>query len=207
MSKTKKNIATTRKTNTHTHTHTNKQILLPLSKLSSKLSSKHINELALITQDINIMKHIGQGKLWSIKNIKQFVKDEMLEQNKSIKERKYYSFVLLHNNSVIGFIAGRKNNTLLPVNSSDYDLLLRMFISNKYKNQGFGKLILKLFIKKYTHIIHNIKNINNINLISDIDKNNISSIKIHLVNGFTYTKTIIYPNKKNYDRYILNITS
>ena len=44
-----------------------------------------------------------------------------------------------------------------------------------------------------------------IKLISDIDKHNISSIKIHLANGFQFSDTIKYPNKHSYERYILEL--
>ncbi len=166
------------------------------------MTYNNINELELITRDKNIMKYIGKGNIWSKQDIKQFIKDEKIEKAKTQEQRLYYSFVLIYNNTVIGFISGRKNKQLLPDNGTIYDLLLRMFISNKYKGRGFGKLIIKLFIKLYSQIISNLIKTHNIKLISDIDKDNISSIKIHLANDFKYINTIKYPNKHNYDRYI-----
>ena len=192
----KKNVSRHSKTNVSRHNNNTR--LIPLYNMTYN----NINELELITRDKNIMKYIGKGNIWSKKDIKQFIKDEKIEKAKTREQRLYYSFVLIYNNTVIGFISGRKKTQLLPDNGTIYDLLLRMFISNKYKGRGFGKLIIKLFIKMYSQVILNVIKTHDIKLISDIDKDNISSIKIHLANDFKYINTIKYPNKHNYDRYI-----
>ena len=177
--------------------------LLPLYKLTNK----HINQLADITKNKLIMKHIGKGNIWTKNDIKQFIKDEKTEHTKMHKNRLYYSYVLLtkntnNNNNVMGFISGRKNKSLLPVDSTPYDLLLRMFISATQSNKGYGKQILKLFIDEITREYANKSNIpETVNLISDIDASNISSIKIHLANDFKFIDTIKYPNKRMYNRY------
>ena len=176
--------------------------LLPLYKLTNK----HINQLADITKNKLIMKHIGKGNIWTKNDIKQFIKDEKTEHTKMHKNRLYYSYVLLtkntNNNNVMGFISGRKNKSLLPVDSTPYDLLLRMFISATQANKGYGKQILKLFIDEITREYANKSSIpETVNLISDIDASNISSIKIHLANNFKFIDTIKYPNKRMYNRY------
>ena len=175
--------------------------LLPLYKLTNK----HINQLADITKNKLIMKHIGKGNIWTKNDIKQFIKDEKTEHTKMHKNRLYYSYVLLtknNNNNVIGFISGRKNKSLLPVDSTPYDLLLRMFISATQANKGYGKQILKLFIDEIAREYANKSSIpETVNLISDIDASNISSIKIHLANNFKFIDTIKYPNKRMYNRY------
>ena len=191
--------------------------LVPLNKITTK----HAEELAVITKDIEVMKYIGKGNIWTIKDIKQFIKDENIEVNKTNKNRMYYSYVMVCNNKVVGFIAGRKNKNLLPFDSTPYDLLMRMFISRMHSGKGLGKLIIKLFIETYSRMMsqqifgNNAKDIKTtkttktslprIKLISDIDKHNISSIKIHLVNGFQFSDTIKYPNKHSYERYILEL--
>ena len=180
----------------------NKCMLIPLNKINNT----HIEQLLQITNDTNIMKTIGKGKIWSKKHIEEIIKDEEIQSKKLHYNRKYYSFIMICNSKVIGFISGRKNKNLLPNKSSTYDLLLRMFIGSQYIGKGYGKLILKLFIQKYSKMISimNLKN-KNIKLISDIDKNNIPSVKIHLANGFKFIDTIQYPNKHFYERYVLEL--
>jgi len=203
-------------TRKHIKKHTNKTIDLTKKRTSysgrcilvplNKINSKQLIQLAMITKDKEVMKYIGRGNTWSIAEIKQFMKDETLESKKTIQKRQYYTFVMLYNSEVIGFIAGRKNKNLLPKDCSQHDLLLRMFISRKHSGKGFGKLIIKLFITHYARILRtskssNIKQTGSIKLISDIDKDNIASIKIHTGNGFIHTDTITYPNKHIYQRY------
>lgn len=186
--------------------------LVPLNKITTK----QIAELSVITKDAEVMKYIGKGNIWTIKDINQFVKDESMEAKKNNKNRMYYSFIMICNNQVVGFIAGRKNKNLLPIDSSPYDLLMRMFISRHHIGKGYGKLIIKLFIETYSKIISKQKNTKallntnensmpRIKLVSDIDKDNIASIKIHLANGFQFIDTVKYPNKHSYERYILEL--
>ena len=173
----------------------------------ANMNSKQLEELSHITQDTNIMKYIGKGNIWTMRDLKQYMLDEKKEIRKNILQRQYYSFILIKDTTVIGFIAGRKNTKLLPLSEySPYDLLLRMFISSKHSGQGYGKLILKLFIEKYRQILSSYIHKNIIKLVSDIDENNISSIKIHLVNGFQFIKNIKYPNKHIYKRYEIKLT-
>jgi RimJ/RimL family protein N-acetyltransferase len=175
----------------------------------ANVSLKHLEELSHITKNTNIMKYIGKGNIWTMKDLKQYMLDEKIETRKNISERRYYSFILVKDNIVVGFIAGRKNTLLLPLSQySPFDLLLRMFISSKYIGQGYGKIILKLFIEKYKQILSSRKYISKnplIKLISDIDENNTASIKIHLANNFKLIQTIKYPNKHIYNRYILTL--
>lgn len=184
----------------HTKSRSNKTFLrlLPLNKISHL----QLQQLSQITRDKEVMKYIGKGNIWSLQDLKTFIKDEQNENKKTPINRQYYTFVMLYNNDVIGFIAGRKNKSLLGNNSiSPHDLLLRMFISRQHTGKGYGKTIIKLFIAYYSNLIKS----RPLRLISDIEKNNISSIKIHLANKFKYTNTITYPNKHQYDRYILTI--
>lgn len=170
----------------------------------NELDDKKIKELSEITLNKDIMKKIGNGKIWSIDDINKYILDEINEINKPNILRKYYSYILLINNKVIGFISGRKNNLLLKP-QTPYDLLLRMFIHQHYSGKGYGKLILNLFINKYKSIIKydliNKKYHNKIRLISDIDANNIASIKIHLSNQFIFITKIKYPSNKKLLRY------
>ena len=86
----------------------------------------------------------------------------------------------------------------------------------KMQGKGFGKLIIKLFIETYSGMIkksfrNNFKQkpgfIKSFKLYSDIDPDNIASIKIHLNNGFLPAGTYKYPNGKIYNRYVYSFFS
>lgn len=212
--KTKKQLLNkTKKISKKVNSYSGVCTLIPLHKINNQ----YLKQLSSITQDQDVMKYIGKGNKWTTTELKQFIKDEAIESKKPTIKRQYYSYVMVCNGETVGFIAGRKNKNLLPRNSSPYDLLLRMFISRLHSGKGFGKLIIKLFIAEYSRILKNThinksKSKSNdkfaskaIKLISDIDKDNISSIKIHQANNFIYTDTITYPNHHNYERYILEL--
>jgi len=170
-------------------------------KSIDRLSNIQLKQLAQITNDKDIMQHIGTGKNWSLKDLHTFANEERLESRIPHSRRTHYTMCLCLNNEVIGLIAGRKNKKLLPPTSKPYDLLLRMFISKHHNGKGYGKLIIKLFIDKYSKMINNNKAI----LYSDISKDNTPSIKIHQANYFKKIDDVKYPNGKYYERYIKEI--
>ena len=191
--KTKKTNKTTKSKRTDKSTST--QLYL---KSIDKLSNIQLKQLAQITNDKDIMQHIGTGKNWSLKDLHTFANEESLESKIIHSRRTHYTMCLILDNTVIGFIAGRKNKKLLPQNAKPYDLLLRMFISKQHGGKGYGKLIISLFINKYSNMIKKQK----ATLYSDISKDNIASIKIHLANNFKLVSDVKYPNGKYYERYI-----
>jgi RimJ/RimL family protein N-acetyltransferase len=119
-----------------------------------------------------------------MKDINDFIDDERKEIKKEHAQRRYYSYIIIHDNHVIGFIAGRKSKPHTP-RISPYDLLLRIFISSTEKGKGYGKEALHTFITTYKRIINS-----TFALISDISKTNIASIKIHLNNKFAFKGTV-----------------
>lgn len=178
------------------------------SKLISitKLSPLQIKQLSQITSDKDTMKHIGMGKIWTRKDIVDYIRDERGEIHKKLNERKYFTYVMLDGSGkVIGFIAGRKNPRLIGVLANDMetsnDLLMRMFISRRETGKGYGKKIIALFENVYKGIIGK----DNARLISDIAPNNMASIKIHESNGFELRGEINYPNGTVLLRYVKKI--
>jgi RimJ/RimL family protein N-acetyltransferase len=182
-------------TKTNTNNNTNSKLYL---KSIDTLSNNQLKQLSQITNDKSIMQHIGTGKNWSLKDLHTFANEERLESKVIHPKRTHYTMCLILDNTVIGFIAGRKNKKLLPPNAQPYDLLLRMFISKQHSGKGYGKLIIKLFINKYSNMIKKQK----ATLYSDISKDNVPSIKIHEANNFKKIDYIKYPNGKFYERYI-----
>jgi RimJ/RimL family protein N-acetyltransferase len=218
LSQTKKRNRSRNKNRTSKSKPANKLANKPANKIDAQLqlislaninSSDHINQLAKITSNPITMKHIGKGNIWSIDDIKQYITDEQVEQYKPHFKRQYYSFILLKNNVVIGFISGRKSvgfNTQPGIGK--YDLLLRMFISVEYTGQGLGTKILLLFIEAYARMLHPVigNKLRDVRLYSDIALDNTASLKIHQKNKFHFIRKISY-NGKPYNRYVRNLSS
>jgi RimJ/RimL family protein N-acetyltransferase len=208
----------TRSTNTRSTKKTRKYSLHTARKQSEKLklvslavlNPHQANQLSRITRNINIMKWIGTGKIWSLADIHQFIADEKKELAKSHeKYKQYYSFVLLKDNLPIGFISGRKSRLLDAPAGQVYDLLLRMFIDEKYTGRGYGTRILEIFYQKYKRILKNdgILSLEKVKLVSDIDASNIASIKIHKKNNFIFSREIIYKDGKKLHRYTRSLAN
>jgi RimJ/RimL family protein N-acetyltransferase len=198
-----------------------KPVSLKLLDLS-KLNSSQIEQLANITGDTNIMKHIGTGKPWTIDDIKLFIKDEKIDQKKPHNKRQYYSFVILlyddrsNDDSkyrVAGYISGRKKRSILtkPFDRNPYNVILRILVGGQYQGKGIAKSAVKLFIEKYKNVIpqpnrtpnRTPNNTHNTVIIADIDKNNIGSIKTMLANDFKYYGVVKYvPKSLELNRYI-----
>lgn len=173
----------------------------------SRLTSNEIDQLAGITGDIETMKYIGRGNLWSRADILEYQKEDKRELSLPHNKKKHYSYVMLDSGKVIGFIEGRKNANLLRLKScglshGPYDILMRTFIDRNMTGRGYGKMINKLFIKEYKRLIHKKRAV----LYADIAPDNLASIKIHLANGYLFCGTVKYPNGKVYNRYHLLVT-
>ena len=161
------------------------------------LTPEEIEQLARITSDPETMKWIGKGTIWSQADIVEFRNDERQERGLPHNRRKHYTYVMMLGQQIIGFIEGRKS---IYNKISRNDLLLRIFISRDYTGRGYGKMIIKLFLELYTRMVKP-RSPGKITIYSDIDSNNMASIKIHLANGFELIKTTKYPNGKTINRY------
>ena len=180
----------------------NKISIIPLTKLSKN----NIKELADITNDADVMKNIGNGKKWSISDIKTFISDERRESAKSNINRNYYSYAILYNNRVSGYISGRKKKNLLgpPIKTNPLNIILRIFVGKSFQGLGIGKTAVKLFITKYSNIL-GAKYTPGTYIIADIKKDNIASIKTMLSNDFKYYGEIQYPNLDILNRYVFTL--
>ena len=177
----------------------------------TKLTKNEIEQLVDITSNIDVMKYIGTGKIWTIDDIKSFIKDEKIDQKLPHHKRQYYSYVILYDNNVVGYISGRKKRSILtkPFDRNPDNIIFRILIGSNYQGKGIGKIAVKLFIDKYRNIVNRniIKEDKKLNsttvIIADIDKDNIGSIKTMLANGFKYYGVIKYfGNSKELNRYI-----
>lgn len=84
-----------------------------------KLNNDDVEDLYAITNNINIMKWVGNGKVWSLQRVKSFI-----EWNMAHPEDDFYA--ITENNKVIG-IVGTKEYTF-------------------HKNIMFGKLAVTIFL-------------------------------------------------------------
>ena len=193
-----------KKTRSHPHRSQPAAGSVFLKSLAS-ITATEIVQLARITSDPETMKWIGKGKTWSAADIEEFRNDERRERALPHNRRKHYTYIMMQGPHVIGFIEGRKSQEIQKKGFGNVnDLLLRMLISRDYMGQGYGKIIIKLFLELYSRMIKPkspAKSPDQIVVYSNIDPENMASIKIHLANGFELIGTYKYSNGKVNNRY------
>jgi RimJ/RimL family protein N-acetyltransferase len=193
-----------KKTRTHPHRSQPAAGSVFLKSLAV-ITAAEIVQLARITSDPETMKWIGKGKTWSVADIEEFRNDEHRERGLPHNRRRHYTYIMMLGSNVIGFIEGRKSREIQKKGFGNVnDLLLRMLISRDYMGQGYGKMIIKLFLELYSRMIKPkspAKSSGQIAIYSDIDPENIGSIKIHLANGFKFIGTYKYSTGKFNNRY------
>tara|TARA_B110000037_G_scaffold180096_1_gene206582 strand:+ start:495 stop:1001 length:507 start_codon:yes stop_codon:yes gene_type:complete len=103
--------------------------------------------------------------------------------------------ILYYGKNIAGMICGIDNYELLKFNSEDsyyikYDkkgmFIYNLCINEKHRKKGFGKILLKLFINKYSKVVDYFH--------TQIFKNNIAS-------RFIFTSQNFVENKKLKDKY------
>lgn len=132
-----------------------------------KSDFKRINE---ITNNINIMKHIGNGKVWNEDKVKKFIHYNILEakQNNSTRTEYYYKIILstpkinnINNKTKLKTekINLQKKKTkkqqykneligIIGFFKQNNEYVRRTFIDEKYQGKGYAKQAFKLLIKK-----------------------------------------------------------
>lgn len=154
-----------------------------------KIINNDYKELYKITSNIDIMKYVGNGKIWDLKKTKIFIKYSIEEQKYSNKIRTNFFYKIILNKKLIGIIGIHKYD-----NENDYNLTT--FIDKKYQGKGYGTKVLLLILKKIIKIKKNIKKI-----VSQMLIDNISSEKSCKNVGFIFRNIIIRNNKK-YKEYV-----
>jgi len=148
------------------------------------ITQSDYNDIAKLTSLHNVMKYIGNGKTYSSKKVKQFIKYCEIENKQSDKIRTNYYYKIVDNKKFIGIIGFHK------MKSKNY--YRTTYIHPKHQGKGyFTKSNLLLFNKIKKHKPH-LKFI-----ISMVHKNN---KKMNIIQN----KKGIYINTINYSGKLVN---
>lgn len=142
-----------------------------------------LKQLANITNQPEVMKWIGTGKLWSIAKLRESIK----YLKSKPKDFKAWGILNIDNREIVGYLA----ITIEGRNSWD----IRIFIGSQFQGYGYATKAIKLLIgmmKPKTH------------LISYVKPENQASAKIHQKTGFAYMGRISKYGDE-FDKYMLVI--
>lgn len=174
-----------------------------------KSDFKRINE---ITSNINIMKHIGNGKVWNEEKVKKFIHYNLLEakQNDTKRTEYYYKIVLITSTSKIDRLNNtktklkskkiQKNKTKKLMNNTELigiigffkqnnEYVYRIFIDEKYQGKGYAKFSLELLKNKVKKHKPNLKYIASYVHIDNVNMNKISHKQFKYVGKSKIGKT------------------
>lgn len=154
-----------------------------------KFKDEDVNELYKITSNRNVMKFVGDGKIWNKNKTTKFINYSLNEQKLNNSKRNNFFYKIGLNKKFIGIIGIHKYDK-----EKDYNLTF--YLNKKFQGKGYGTTALKLIIKKIYKIRKNIKKI-----ISNILVDNIGSQKSCKKVGFIFHKNI-FINKKKYKQFI-----
>jgi RimJ/RimL family protein N-acetyltransferase len=158
--------------------------MIKLESLTS-ITSKQLEQLTEITNDIEVMKWVGTGELWSSSKIKKNI------TYLKTSPKDFMAWTIMNDMNVVGYLA--------ITGHSNIQRDIRILIGRQYQGQGFATMALNLLIKKMSR-----ESKSQMRLISYVKQDNIASNKIHVKAGFKLEGKITkYSNLFNKYSYII----
>ena len=147
--------------------------------LLEPLSYKHVIDLEKIASDVETMKHIGTGGLWTREIIKNKIDANLLDTDL----KQYFHYALIHpiTFKVIGY-AG-----LHPMLYDREGLQLRVFVDKSVRGNGFGgQAITQLINMNIPYTIYGVTEAENTSSIKMMEKVGLSIIEKMVIRGRDY---------------------
>lgn len=106
--------------------------LLPIRK-------KDYEDIFKLVSNPQIMKHIGNGKIWNIEKLTNFIIYNLQEQKLDNKEREHYYYRIIDNDKLIGIIG-------FYLSKNKWNL--KVFINPRKQGKGYFSKALKQLLKR-----------------------------------------------------------
>ena len=109
--------------------------------------------LVELTGKPNIMKYVGNCKVWDSNKVKKYINYTITDKNKPINKRDYFSFGIRYGDIFVGIIQFKllKICKLLPAKIyKDYpnDVILTIYIDDKFHGKGIARKAIELLKNK-----------------------------------------------------------
>jgi hypothetical protein len=115
-----------------------------------KINNNDFSDILELTSNLEIMKYIGDSKIWSLEKVKNFIKYCINEEKINDKKREFYYYKIVNldtsgNKTFLGIIGFHTffNKELFRYRK---DFFQTVFISNKYQNLGVFSKAIKLLL-------------------------------------------------------------
>ena len=154
-----------------------------------KITKSNKKDLFELVSNINVMKYVGKGNVWTNEKTNKFINYCLKEENTNNKNTLFLKIINKNNGAFIGIIGIHKYE------ETDKDYELTYYIKKQEQGKGIGSNALKLMLNKFHEIHPNVKRV-----LSDTLSNNIPAQKSLIKNGFMFLKKV-KRSGKDYFRY------
>jgi len=139
------------------------------------ITFKDLKDISRLTSQSIVMKYIGDGKTWSLKKVKNFIKYCQKETIQNDKERTNYYYKIVEDNKLVGIIGFHRF-----LKFKNY--YLSVYINPKYQGKGVYSNAMKFLLERVTKHKPNVKYILSL-VYEDNEKMNTISRKKYEFNG------------------------
>jgi RimJ/RimL family protein N-acetyltransferase len=110
-----------------------------------ELADRHVDELAAITSDPNVMATVAAGGTWSRGRIEKLI--EYAHDDGEARDRKYFHWCIMSGGRVVGYIG------LYPITDDGAESLqVRVFVGADMQGRGIGKAALRLVVAEHERL-------------------------------------------------------
>ena len=135
---------------------------------------QQLEEFSKITNNLETMKFVQKGTLWSKNYINELYKNSIYDDK---IEKRYFHWLVIHHETVVGYVGIRPLSKNYGMGNDEFQD--RIIISPQ--GRGYGTIATHLLIENYP--------LNKRFLWSVIDYNNIASIKLKEKMGWKFVKS------------------
>ena len=107
----------------------------------SNITNKNENDLYKVVSNANVMKYVGDRKIWNRKKTKKFIQYTIQERKNNIKDILYCK-ITNSRNSFVGIVGIHKYE-----NEKEHSVTI--YLSDKYQGKGYGTKALNQIIDKF----------------------------------------------------------
>lgn len=166
-----------------------------MSVILKNIDETDYNNILDLTTNINVMKYIGNGKIWDTNKVKKFIKYNLEEENISDSKRKNYYYKIQEKSKSIKIINGSKTDNFVGIigfhimnnkNKNDNNIKYNQFYLTIYLNpnkqgKGYFSSSINSLIKKINKHQPNCKILYSLVRKTNEKMNNISRNKFNFI--------------------------
>lgn len=107
------------------------------------IRESHFNDIRKLTSNIDVMKWVGNGKIWDARQLSNFMKYNAIEQKQSPDIRTSYYYAIEYDASLAGIVGIHK------LDYGDHQRGLTIYIDPAYQGRGIARQVIAMLAEKF----------------------------------------------------------